>query len=96
MTNESHLETKLQRELDLPRFSRRGKSTKLRSAQNGRVIRILGSSIREQEVRVIRQVEELGAEFEVGPLRGFEEFKNREIPFLDSGRFNRVPAYIAE
>src|SRR5258708_32096632 len=68
-------ERKLQRQLNLPRIASGSEEPKLRGSQDGGSVAILRARFCEEEVGVIQDVEELGAEFQVGFLLEREGFE---------------------
>src|SRR5215813_7055694 len=77
----SSLELVLQRKLDQPWIGRAGNA-----AESGRPNVAIGII----ELRMIGQVEELRAEFDILSFRYLGSFKDREIPIIDSGTVEQI------
>src|SRR6202034_4126708 len=90
------LEVKFQSELDQPRSQRRGGKAELRSAALGREVFVGRRRIRKLQVRVIPDIEELGAEFEMHLFFHWKLLDEREIPVLQSGAANNVSSCVSE
>jgi hypothetical protein len=73
--NGNLLERELQGKLYLSRRPCGRQIAELLRPENGRVVSILRSAKREQEIGVVREIEELGAKFQIRPFRGVEELE---------------------
>src|ERR1700722_1814033 len=90
------LEIKLQSELHQPRIVRcSGKSELGSAALNGEVF--VGSGfVREGQIRMIPDVEEFGAKFEMHLLADWKLFDEGKVPVLQTGATNDVASSISE
>src|SRR6202021_2924285 len=94
--NRGLLERKLQGKLYLSRRPRGSQIAELLCPKNGGVVSILWSAIGKQEIGVVREIEKLGAKFQIRLLGGMEELECREVPGLVSRCLDGVTADIAE
>lgn len=92
--NTSPLEAQLQRYLDLPRRPRRSQDSELSRPKHAAVVRLLRARLCQQEIGVVRDVEEFRAELKIGSLFDREVLEHRHIPDLIPRPRQRVPANV--
>src|SRR3984957_6296442 len=90
------LEIKLQSELHQPRIVRRGGKSELGGAALDGEVFVGSGFVREGQIRMIPDVEEFGAKFEMHLLADRELFDEGKVPVLQTRAANDVASGISE